>query len=118
MPKGVYTRTDTMRVKNQTGEKNHMWKGNDADYHSKHKWINVHKGRPKLCEHCGTTTAKRYEWASVSKKHERDLDDYIRLCSHCHHIYDDIGNKIWASRRKNGTDGGYKCNQNYEQTTT
>lgn len=65
-----------------------MWKGENADYHTKHKWVNRKLGRPQKCELCETINAKRYEWANISKEYKRDLADYIRLCVPCHKAYD------------------------------
>ena len=69
-------------------EAHFQWKGENAGYVSKHKWVSKHKGKPSLCEHCGTTEAKRFEWANVSGEYKRELDDYIRLCKSCHNKYD------------------------------
>jgi hypothetical protein len=99
MPKGVYIRTKEMRVKNQSGEKNHMWKGNNVGYDALHDWVTSRKGRPQSCEFCGNGKG-RYEWASKSRKYRRNLDDWIRLCSSCHGKYDNIYEKAWITRRQ------------------
>jgi hypothetical protein len=62
-------------------------------YGAVHKRLSKDRGRPSLCEHCGTTTAKKFEWAYAGEGHERgaygqDLNDYIRLCTKCHVIFD------------------------------
>ena len=64
------------------------WKGEEASYLAKHDYIQYHYGKPSLCENCGTTTAKKYEWANISGEHKRDRTDYIRLCTSCHRKYD------------------------------
>ena len=79
------------------------WKGDNVGYFALHAWLSRKLGQPKKCDKCGTMVSKRYEWANVSKEYKRNLSDWTRLCSECHHEFDDIGNKIWASRRKNGT---------------
>ena len=71
-----------------TGSKNPNWKGDDVTYIGLHSWVWRNKGRPKKCEHCGTTTAKRFEWANKSHEYKRDLTDWIRLCTSCHKKYD------------------------------
>lgn len=65
-----------------------------ASYTAVHKRLRRGRGTPSLCEHCGTTTAKKYEWAYTGPGHENgawseDLDAYIRLCTSCHLTYDD-----------------------------
>lgn len=109
MPSGVYVRTEKNlqklrdRVKNQVGEKNPSWRGDKITYSNMHKWVNKNKGRPSLCEHCGTTTAKRYEWASTTNKLFRDLNSYIRLCNRCHHVYDNQWERMKQTRIKDGS---------------
>lgn len=41
-----------------------------------------------MCEHCKSTTKKRYEWANASGDYLRNLSDWIRLCKSCHIKYD------------------------------
>ncbi len=78
------------------GENNHKWKEEDAvGYGSLHEWVSRWKGKPKLCESCGSVAAKKYEWANVDHEYRRVLDDYIRMCTSCHRLYDkDRGIKI------------------------
>lgn len=62
-------------------------------YTAIHKRLRKDRGMPSLCEHCGTTTAKKFEWAYAGEGHERgewsaNLADYIRLCTKCHVIFD------------------------------
>ena len=71
-----------------TGAKNFSWKGDEASYVAIHIWISKWKGTPKKCERCGTTTAKKFEWANIDHKYRRILDDYIRMCTSCHRLYD------------------------------
>jgi hypothetical protein len=81
--------------RNQSGPKSTSWKGDGATYSSLHLRVQVARGRPSLCDHCRSTTAKRYEWANVSGKYA-DLNDYIRLCKSCHVRFDN------SRRRKGG----------------
>lgn len=95
-----------------TGEKHFAWKENPHKT-SLHDWVKRYLGKPSLCEHCGTTTAKRFEWANKSQEYKRDLSDWIRLCPSCHHIYDNTLGKAWETRRKRLASGelqpvGYK----------
>lgn len=70
------------------GEKNHSWKGDKVGYVPLHLWVSRTLGKPKLCAHCLTTSAKKFEWANVSGKYQRNLSDWIRLCTSCHRRYD------------------------------
>lgn len=69
-------------------EKHYAWKGENAKYTSKHTWIRRKKGVAEDCEFCKTTQAKRYEWANISGKYLRNLEDYISLCKSCHEKFD------------------------------
>ena len=71
----------------QSGASNHAWRGDDAKYAALHLRVQSLRGTPSLCAHCGTTSAKRFEWASLTGKYE-DVDDYVRLCVSCHHKMD------------------------------
>ncbi len=82
-----------------TGEENNKWKGDKVGYHALHNWVARQLGKPSKCEHCSDTTAKRYEWANISREYKRDISDWVRLCSSCHHTFDDMGKKAWITRR-------------------
>jgi len=71
-----------------TREKNHLWKGEDATYVVMHRWVQNNRGKATLCEHCKQTDKKRYEWANIDHKYKRNLSDYIQLCTACHVKYD------------------------------
>lgn len=66
------------------------WKGETASYSAKHHWIKRHRGNPDYCEHCkkSNLTHRSYHWANISGKYKRDLNDWIRLCIHCHYKFD------------------------------
>lgn len=64
------------------------WKGNLVGHPALHDWVKRNLGKPSKCEHCKTTEAKKFEWANKSRKYKRDLNDWIRLCSKCHQLYD------------------------------
>lgn len=74
--------------RNQTGERNHMWKGGDANYQALHLRVEAARGKPQRCSCCDTTDAGlRYEWANLSGNYE-DVNDYARLCVSCHRRLD------------------------------
>jgi len=72
----------------RVGNKNTSWKGDDAGYIAIHLWVKKWKEKNSKCEVCGTTTAKKYEWANIDHKYRRVLDDYILMCTSCHRKYD------------------------------
>jgi len=74
--------------RNNEGRKNGMWKGDSAGYSALHIWISSVLGKPRRCSFCGTTKAKKFEWANLSHKYKRRVDDWVRLCTKCHIKYD------------------------------
>jgi hypothetical protein len=66
------------------GENNHSWKGDNVGRSALHEWISNHWGRARVCERCGTTTAKIYDWSNNSGKYKRIRSDWERLCRKCH----------------------------------
>jgi len=79
-----------------SGENNFNWKGNKVGYRALHNWIENHLGKPLNCSNCGLNKIpkgkKRYfQWANISHKYKRDLNDWIRLCVKCH-----LSKKIYA----------------------
>ncbi len=77
-------------VRNQQGNKNSGWKGDVAKYSTCHTRVEKLRGKPSVCEQCGTTTSKRFEWANISRKYY-DPFDYRRLCCSCHRKEHKIG---------------------------
>ncbi len=67
------------------------WKGNKANYRSKHARITRRFGQPQFCEKCRTKKAKRYEWANISGKYKIERSDWKRLCTKCHQKMDGHG---------------------------
>ncbi len=78
------------RVSQFRNERHWDWKGMDASYNAKHKWVEKRLGKPHKCSHCGRDDLKhrQYHWANVSRKYKRELSDWIRLCVRCHKKYD------------------------------
>lgn len=64
-------------------------------YHYKVKMI---RGTPKKCEDCGTTKAKKFEWANLTGHYENEWD-YKRLCTSCHCKLDNKIRNIINSRK-------------------
>ena len=82
-----------------TGENHWKWAGEKVGKSGVHAWIEKTLGKPGKCEFCLTIEAKRFEWANKTGKYLRNINDWIRLCSKCHHKYDDITNRGWETRR-------------------
>ena len=75
--------------------KNHWeWKGDKVGYFALHNWIKRNLGSPKECKKCGSKSAKRYEWANISRKYKRAFSDWVRLCKSCHEKYDKGGMRL------------------------
>ena len=75
-------------MKGRLKERNSNWKGDNAqDISTFHKRLEREKGKPNICECCGNTNAKQYDWANMTGKYS-DSEDYKRLCKSCHIRYD------------------------------
>ena len=91
-----------MKERAKRGEQHPGWKGNGASYNVKHKWVKNNFGKPNECSMCHSKSAKRYEWANKSGNYKREKDDWLRLCTKCHHKYDEIHEKAAITRRRQG----------------
>jgi hypothetical protein len=87
-----------------TADKAPWWKDNDADYNSKHRWIQKHWSKSGVCQFCGITPKLRKngrsgtEWANISDRYNRnDRKDWMELCSRCHKFFDKGKRKIRQS---------------------
>ena len=81
-------------------EKHPSWKGDKVSYWGLHIWIKRKLGNQKFCDLCFTKKSKRFEWANVSGEYKRGLNDWVRLCSICHHFVDNITIRGWETRRR------------------
>ena len=86
-----------------TGENHGLWKGDNVGYKSLHQWVSRHKGKARKCIKCNSI--KNVEWANISGKYKRDLNDWMPLCKKCHTAFDDVINKGWITWRKNEKKG-------------
>lgn len=89
--------------RDQTGAKNHMWKGNEATYKALHLRVATVRGKPQTCSACETTDG-RFEWANMTGRYD-DPFDYVRLCCSCHRRIDafrrrEVGRKLSDHVRK------------------
>jgi len=74
-------------------EKHPLWKGDKVGYIWLHQWVRRKLGKANYCKHCGLDKKKPnkkrcFEWANISKKYKRDLNDWISLCMKCHKKFD------------------------------
>lgn len=86
------------------GDNSPNWAGDKVGLSGLHSWVKKQLGTPNVCEHCGTKSAKKYEWANKSQEYRRDIADWLRLCTKCHARYDyPTRSKRWAAAvRKHG----------------
>ena len=92
--------TNAFKIGETSGSNNVNYK-EQIKYGSVHDWVRYNYGTPKECEQCGFKSDNTYQfnWANISKEYKRDREDWLRLCRKCHHEYDNISQKIWASRK-------------------
>lgn len=81
-----------------------FWKGDNAGYWAIHTWVRKTLGRATKCSSCGETN-KRIEWANISGKYKRDINDWKQLCCKCHAKFDDLSE---IQKGKNNTSFGVK----------
>ncbi len=86
-------RTGEQRARIGAGHRAAMERRGPLSYSAVHKRLRKDRGTPSRCEHCGTTAAKKFEWAFTGEGHTRgawsaDLSQYIRLCTSCHIKFD------------------------------
>lgn len=79
-------------------DKHEAWKGNDASYTSKHKWILKHWIKTGICQKCGAVPIPKgrlkhgTQWHNIDHEYDRDnKDTWVELCPKCHRKED----KLW-----------------------
>ena len=89
-------------------------KSRDKEYQNIHAWLRYNYEKPKNCQNKNCSgEGKRIEWALKNNyKHEKNINNYVALCSKCHRIKD-LGNipkseatKIKISNSKKGVPVG------------
>jgi hypothetical protein len=86
-------------AKGNKGRLHPQWLGNNVGYMSLHKWIANNFKKPKQCQKCGTSVAKRFEWANLGT-YNRDRKNWLYLCVTCHHHLDRLSVKLDESKVK------------------
>jgi hypothetical protein len=83
---GIQARVAAKR--DQWGENNSRWKGDEASKYAFHRRLYSRFGKPAKCTVCGTTESEHYDYANLSGRYE-DIEDYAAMCRSCHWKYDD-----------------------------
>lgn len=76
------------------GHNPHNFKEKGYGYTAIHKWLSYHYTKTGICKRCGKNTKidpkkkfrkqPRTQWANISGKYLRDINDYEELCISCH----------------------------------
>ena len=81
------------------GYKNHIPRNKGVHksktYGGFHYKVRKLRGTPSYCEECGTTTAKKFEWANLTGNYS-DINDYKRMCASCHDKFDGVIKNVKA----------------------
>lgn len=85
-------------------------------YAGLHKRVVAKRGKPSKCSKCGTTTAKRFEWASMTGDY-LNIDDYIRLCTKCHLFMDGRHKNLVGYGKKFKIRNCIACKRRYRPNT-
>jgi len=87
-----YKMPDSQKKKigeSNSNEKHWNWRGNNVKYDALHQWVSRQKGKPEICENCGSTSDEKWlHWSNIDHKYNRNLNDYVSLCPQCHKRYD------------------------------
>ena len=74
--------------RDQWGDKNHLWKADEATKGPLHRRLYRVFGQPEKCDVCGTCDPKKsYDWANLNGDYANP-QDYKRMCRSCHWKYD------------------------------
>lgn len=91
-----------------TNETSFKRKGVNYSYQGLHTWVrkNLGSATDKECVYCGSN--KKLEWANISHEYKEVLNDWMILCSKCHHKYDNWSEKMWKTRKERYGNSGRK----------
>jgi hypothetical protein len=62
------------------------WKGDDIAYSTIHRWISRVATKTGVCSVCGDRRIT--QWANVSGRYRRAVEDFAEMCVPCHYRYD------------------------------
>lgn len=80
------TPSEAFHLGGKKGNKNGMWKSDMVKYGALHSWVNRNKIKIGICTICNEY--KRTEFANIDHKYNRNLNDYMEVCTKCHRLYD------------------------------
>lgn len=78
--------------RDQFGENNNTWAGDDLSYKGIHRWLKRIYGKADLCENTDCThESKTFDWALLKGcEYQRKRENFWKLCRSCHKKYDYI----------------------------
>ncbi len=79
-----------IKIDKCNGENNNYWKGDNASYSEKHKWIKRNYGKANKCENeiCPVDNPRYFHWANLSGTYKREMSDWKQMCVSCHQKFD------------------------------
>lgn len=82
------------------GERNPMWKGDEASAGSLHEWLIVNYPKTGVCESCGAEGPTDHAFDHRLGRYTRNREDYSELCRSCHTAWDvEMGQRpTWLER--------------------
>ena len=83
---------------NFSEQNNPSWKGDKVGYSGVHRWVRMHKPKPKFCERCKIKPP--FDLANISGKYKRDVNDFEWLCRKCHQVSDGRINNLHRNRKR------------------
>jgi len=74
--------------KENKGENNYFWSGDNVSYAGLHHWLEVNKPKTGICDICNKY--KKTTYANISGEYRRDINDFGELCYSCHCLFDKL----------------------------
>lgn len=68
------------------GKNSFNWKGDNAGYQARHRWLYKNVKKPDSCPVCNEK--KPLDWANLDHKYSRDIKSWKPMCKKCHYKYD------------------------------
>lgn len=82
------------------GERHWNWQKTNPSYRAVHAWLRKTHGNATKCENPNCVYPRKdargklmekprqYQWANISGRYERDINDFKQLCPSCHKLFD------------------------------
>jgi hypothetical protein len=87
---------DMDHKRNQAGENNNNWKGDDVGYHGRHSRVDAARG--KASEYTCVCGSPAYDWAHTHGTDPLDVYNYEPRCREHHSRYDKGGEKCYKAK--------------------